>query len=188
MVTTKKISYNWRAYGNSAVLDGGGFMGEREREYGRGTRKMTEEVGEFMRAFDRVIYVGVGAAFMCAGISIFFYSLGMFFTQYLERGFMIAVVQLIHDLLLVLIIMEVMRTITNYLRENTISIEPFLYIGIIAATRSILTAGAEISSREEVSVAIFNRYLLEIGVNALVILMIAVALFLSSKVRKKVEL
>ena len=163
-------------------------MGEREKEYGRSTRKMTEGVGEFMRSFDRVIYVGVGAAFLCAGVSIFFYSLGVFFTLHLQKSFMSAVVNLIHDLLLVLIILEVMRTITNYLRENTISMEPFLYIGIIAATRSILTAGAEISSRETVDVAIFNRYLLEIGVNAGVILMIALALFLSSKVRKKVEI
>lgn len=163
-------------------------MGEREKEFGRGTRKMTEGVGEFMRAFDRIIYVGVGAAFLLAGISIFFYSLGMFFTQYLERGFMTAVVRLIHDLLLVLIIMEVMRTITNYLREHTITMEPFLYIGIIAATRSILTAGAEIGSRDTVDIAIFNRYLMEIGVNAIVILLIAVALFLSSKVRKRVEI
>jgi uncharacterized membrane protein (DUF373 family) len=163
-------------------------MGEREREYGRGTRKLTEEVGEFMRAFDRIIYVGVGAAFLCVGISIFFYSLWVFFTQYPTKGFMPAVVSLVHDLLLVLIILEVMRTITNYLREHTISMEPFLYIGIIAATRSILTAGAEISSRDTVGIEIFNRYLLEIGVNALVILLIAIALFLSSKVRKKVEI
>ncbi|MBI5198171.1 MAG: phosphate-starvation-inducible PsiE family protein [Nitrospirae bacterium] len=163
-------------------------MGEREREYGRGTRKMTEEVGEFMRSFDRIIYVGVGAAFLAVGISIFFYSLGMFFSQYVEKGFMTAVVHLIHDLLLVLIVLEVMRTITNYLREHTLSIEPFLYIGIIAASRAILTAGAEISNRAASDVEAFYRYLLEIGINALVILLIAIALFLSSKIRKKVEI
>jgi uncharacterized membrane protein (DUF373 family) len=163
-------------------------MGERGKEYRRGTRKMTEEIGEFMRSLSRAIYVGVGTALMCAGISIFFYSLGMFFTVYLQKGFMSAILHLFHDLLLVLIVMEVMRTITNFLRENTISMEPFLYIGIIAATRSILTAGAEISSREAADVATFNRYLMEIGVNGLVILMIAVALFLSARIRKKVEL
>src|SRR5581483_5843517 len=46
---------------------------------------------------------------------------------------------LIHDLLLVIILLELFRTIINFLKTKIITREPFLYICIIASTRRILT-------------------------------------------------
>jgi len=46
------------------------------------------------------------------------------------------------DLLLVMIILEVLWLITDYLKTKTINVEPFIIIGIISAIRKILIVGA----------------------------------------------
>ena len=80
--------------------------------------------------------------------------------------------------------MEVLRTIINYLKIQDILLEPFLFIGIIAATRKILTAGAEISVIEMTDEKVFNRYLLDLSVNSLVVVALGLALYLINKRQK----
>ena len=80
-----------------------------------------------------------------------------------------------------MIIMEILRTIINYLKSRDILLEPFLYIGIIAATRKMLTAGAEISFMQSMTDQIFYHYLLDLGVNALVVVSLGIALYLIGK-------
>jgi uncharacterized membrane protein (DUF373 family) len=126
---------------------------------------------------DRFIYLITGLSFLLIGVGAFLYSWSVFIFQF-QNGFLHAILKLINDLLLVLIIMEVLRTINNYLKIQDILLEPFIFIGIIAATRKMLTAGAEISIMEITDDKIFNRYLLDLGVNALVVVALGVALFL----------
>jgi uncharacterized membrane protein (DUF373 family) len=100
-----------------------------------------------------------------------------------SEGFPQAIITLVNDLLLVMIIMEVLRTVLSYIEERGASLRPFLFIGAISATRRILAIGAEtsISGDKGVSHDEFTRRLVDLGVNAGVILAIAVALFLLSQ-------
>src|SRR5262249_249697 len=93
------------------------------------------------------------------------------------------VITLINDLLLVMIMMEVLRTVLSYIEERGASLRPFLFIGAISATRRILAIGAEttISGEQVVSEEEFKRRMIDLGVNAAVILAIAVALFLLTR-------
>src|SRR5260370_7957673 len=56
-----------------------------------------------------------------------------------------AIIKLVSDLLLVLIIMEVLGTVVNFLKSHATSLRPFLFIGIVSATRGILSIGARLS-------------------------------------------
>ena len=56
-----------------------------------------------------------------------------------------AIIALVSDLLLVLIILEVMTTVLHYLREHSVSLKPFLFIGIISAVRELLAVGARLT-------------------------------------------
>jgi uncharacterized membrane protein (DUF373 family) len=134
---------------------------------------------------DRFIYLITGLSFLLIGVGAFVYSWSVFILHF-QKGFLHAILTLVNDLLLVLIIMEVLRTIINYLKVQDILLEPFLFIGIIAATRKMLTAGAEISIMDITDDKIFHRYLLDLGVNALVVVALGVALFLIGR-RKRVE-
>jgi uncharacterized membrane protein (DUF373 family) len=86
-----------------------------------------------------------------------------------------AIIKLISDLLLVLIIMEVLSTVTHYLKSHATSLRPFLFIGIISATRGILSIGARLSI-ETVTGNDFYQTMIELGVNALVILALGITL------------
>jgi uncharacterized membrane protein (DUF373 family) len=86
-----------------------------------------------------------------------------------------AIIKLVSDLLLVLIIMEVLGTVTHYLKAHATSLRPFLFIGIISATRGILSIGARLSV-ESVSTNEFYQSMIELGVNALAILALGITL------------
>jgi uncharacterized membrane protein (DUF373 family) len=91
-----------------------------------------------------------------------------------------AIINLVSDLLLVLIIMEVLSTVLHYLRERATSLKPFLFIGMISATRGVLAIGARLSVTK-VTGDDFRDAMIELGINAAVILILGVTLRVLSK-------
>ena len=91
-----------------------------------------------------------------------------------------AIIKLVSDLLLVLIIMEVMGTVIHYLKSHATSLRPFLFIGIVSATRGILSIGARLSVNQ-VTGSDFNNAMIELGVNGAVILALGITLKLLGK-------
>jgi uncharacterized membrane protein (DUF373 family) len=144
---------------------------------------------------DSLVYAIVGICFFLSGL----FTLGYSFWHFGETIFNIpilvanasashgpttmqeviagAIIQLISDLLLVLIIMEVLGTVIHYLKSHITSLHPFLFIGIISATRGILSIGARLSVEgSNVLNSEFNRSMIELGVNAAVILALGITL------------
>ncbi len=76
--------------------------------------------------------------------------------------------------------MEVLGTVLHYLKEHATSLRPFLFIGIVSATRGILSIGARLSV-ENVQQAEFIRSMIELGINAAVILALGITLKLLGK-------
>lgn len=146
---------------------------ERQRSFG-------ERAAEWFEVGDRGIYIGVGAAFLVVAVTVFIYSWVIFF-ETLEKGLMRAILALIHDLLLVLIIMEVMRTVVSYLKMRAVLLEPFLHIGIIASIRRILTSGTQIVALDVADERVLRLYFWDVGINALVIVALAFSLYLFGK-------
>jgi uncharacterized membrane protein (DUF373 family) len=89
----------------------------------------------------------------------------------------LAVVTLVNDLLLVMIIMEVLRTVLSYLQERATSLQPFLFIAAISATRCILAIGAQMSVTGD-TLSPDKKVMIDLSANAGAILAIAVALYL----------
>lgn len=130
---------------------------------------------------DSIIYAIVGICFFLGGFVALGYSFWDFGSQVfipnLTPGFFAtAIIQLVSDLLLVLIIMEVLGTVTNYLREHATSLRPFLFIGIISATRGILSIGARLSIEGTANQQDFYRDMIELGVNGAVILALGITI------------
>jgi len=151
----------------------------REPEQERPSNPFLVKVADWLEWGDQGIYIATGVAFLFIGCASFIYSWVTFYLRF-DDGFMGAVLGLIHDLLLVLIILEIMRTIIAYVKIHTVLLEPFLHIGIIAATRRILTAGAQLTA--QASDVVFQRYLWDTGINALVIVALGIAVFLFANV------
>ena len=105
--------------------------------------------------------------FLLAALGMLGYSLAAFPTSLRDTGFALAVVTLVNDLLLVMIIMEVLRTVLSYLQERATSFQPFLFIAAISATRRILAIGAQMSvTGDTLSPDKFRQVMIDLGANA----------------------
>ena len=136
---------------------------------------------KWMETLDGLGYITAGFSFLVLGMVVFAHAWYTFVTR-VASGVLPAALSLIHDLLLVVILLELFRTIINFLKTHVITLEPFLYICIIASTRRILTTGAETAYSENLTTEVFHRYLLDVGVNVLVIVALVFAVFLARRV------
>ena len=131
---------------------------------------------------DALVYALVGLVFLLAAFGMLVFSVLTFPATLAEQGFPLAIIALINDLLLVMIITEVLRTVLSYLAEKGSSLRPFLFIAAISATRRILAIGAQMSlSQEHMDAGQFQQAMLDLTVNAGIILSIGIALFLLSR-------
>ncbi len=141
---------------------------------------------------DSLIYAIVGICFFIGALLALIYSFWDFGVQLAalptagfstQPGIVVtAIIKLVSDLLLVLIIMEVLGTVIHYLKAHATSLRPFLFIGIVSATRGILSIGARLSV-EKVTLPSpeFTSAMVELGVNAAVILALGITLKLLGK-------
>jgi uncharacterized membrane protein (DUF373 family) len=97
--------------------------------------------------------------------------------------FPVGMIQGINDILFVVIILEIMRTVIVRFTDGIFQLDNFLIIGVIAAVRHILTVGASLTMEKEKTDQYFNRALVEMGVNTGIVLTLVFALFLSRAAR-----
>jgi len=141
--------------------------------------------GNLLDKADSVIYAIVGISFLVGALFALVYSFwdfGKNITEAISRqdpslvaG---AVIGFVSGLLLVLIVMEVLGTVIHYLKSHETSLRPFLFIGIVSATRSILSIGARLSIAKESATltSSFESAMIELSVSAVVILALGITL------------
>lgn len=138
---------------------------------------------------DSAIYVVVGIAFLVAAILSLLFAianLSITISTLTQKGLGAAsigalansIISFVSDLLLTLIILEVMSTVVNYLRTRATSLKPFLFIGIISATRGILAVGARLSISGQITIVDteFRNDMIELVVNAAIVIALGVTL------------
>ena len=135
----------------------------------------------WMEWLDRWGYVTTGLSLLLLGMLIFAYSWYSFVLGVQQVGLLVAGLKLLNDLLLVIILLELYRTVIRFLQTGILALEPYLSVGIIACTRRVLTASAELSHQPEITDLLFNRYLLDVGLNVTVIMVLIVAVFVLRK-------
>jgi hypothetical protein len=152
--------------------------------------------------FDEKVYILVGIAFLVAALLSLVYGLlalgdSLLTSMFLPTGFSLQaiftkeggaqdIIALVSDLLLTLIIMEVLGTVVHHLRDGETTLRPFLFIGIISATRGILAVGARLSvsgsgASGSLTQTDFIYDMVELGVNAVVIIALGITMNLIGK-------
>jgi uncharacterized membrane protein (DUF373 family) len=130
-----------------------------------------------MEQLEKYGYIAAGLSFLILGMVVFSYG-WLEFALKMTEGPSRATLVLMNDLLLVVILLELFRTVINFLKSRTISLEPFLHVGIIAAVRRLLTIGAEMTLQGEISKSRFDQYLLDALVSIGIILALVIALYI----------
>ncbi len=140
----------------------------------------------WMQWLDRWGYITACLSFLFVGMLVFGYS-WVAYVQSVEKAFLPATITLLNDLLLVIILLELFRTVLGFLHSDRIRLEPFLHVGIIASVRRLLTAGAEFSHLPSVPEETFRHYLMDMGLHVVVIFVLIIALFLLKKSETPLE-
>jgi len=136
-----------------------------------------------METLDGLGYLTTGFSFLIISMVVFVHAWYAFAMTVGSQAISAALV-LMHDLLLVIILLELFRTIINFLKTKVITLEPFLYICVIASTRRILTTGAQVGHTNEISDHVFHRYLLDLGANVLVIVALVCTVYLAHRISR----
>ncbi len=136
---------------------------------------LTERFRRLLVKADIVLHVLAAVLLLIACAFIFYYALMNVIHPSRD-----AIIHLVNDVLLALIILELLWTVVRFLKKQKFLLGPFLAIGMIAAVRRLLLIEAQTSTLEHVPV----EKLYEIGVVALVILVLMIAYYLSVKAQK----
>ncbi len=164
------------------VANSDAMESEPKEQPSTGVRHVHQTLVPILETADAIVYAAVGAVFLIAAIGMLGYSLSAFPANLHTTGFALAIVTLVNDLLLVMIIMEVLRTIISYLQEHATSLRPFMFIAAISATRRILAIGAQMSiAGDTLSTDRFREAMIDLSANAAAILAISLALYLLSR-------
>ena len=124
------------------------------------------------------------------GIILFLVALGaLFFT--VERlltttpFFPTGMIQGVNDILFIVIILEILRTVIARFTDGVYQLDKFLIIGVIAAVRHILTVGASVTLESGKTDTAFDRAIIEMGLNALIVVALVFAIFMSKSAHRK---
>jgi uncharacterized membrane protein (DUF373 family) len=142
------------------------------------------------RAFtlvEDVVYLGLGL--LLAGSSIVLLVGGIItFGQQLVAGSLGSnIVPLLDRILLILLVVELLYTVQVSFREHTLTPEPFLLVGLIAAIRRVLVLTVEFSQVQDQTDQVFRRFTIELVVLTVLIVALVISLVLVRKRGVKAE-
>jgi uncharacterized membrane protein (DUF373 family) len=135
----------------------------------------------YMEWLDRLGYATAGLSLLILGMLIFTHAWYTFAMKAGQIGLLPAGLKLLNDLLLVIILLELFRTVVRFLQTEVLTLEPYLAVGIIACTRRVLTASAELSHLPAMTETQFYQYLMDVGLNVIVIMVLVLGVYMIRK-------
>lgn len=137
---------------------------------------LRDRISNVFTRIEDITYIGLGVllaagALILLGAAAWFLYNSIFSGEIREN-----IVDLLDQILLILMVLEILYTVQVSFREHTLSPEPFLVVGLIAAVRRVLIITAEFSKPEEVLEAAFRNAMMELGLLTVLILSLVLSL------------
>jgi uncharacterized membrane protein (DUF373 family) len=138
---------------------------------------------KYIDLVEDVFHAILAFALFIIGIGAFFYSI----KRLLETApfFPNGMIQGVNDILFIVIILEILRTVISRFTDGVYQLDKFLVIGVIAAVRHILTVGASLTLESGKSDQAFERAIYEMGLNAGIVVALVFAIFLSKSAHRR---
>jgi uncharacterized membrane protein (DUF373 family) len=130
-----------------------------------------------------VFHALLALALLIIGIGAFFYSIERLLTT--APFFPNGMIQGVNDILFIVIILEILRTVISRFTDGVYQLNKFLIIGVIAAVRHILTVGASVTLESGKTDEAFDRAIIEMGLNALIVIALVFAIFMSKMAHRQ---
>ena len=138
---------------------------------------------KYVDMIEDVFHALLALALLIIGIGAFFYSIELLITT--APFFPNGMIQGVNYILFIVIILEILRTVISRFTDGVYQLDKFLIIGVIAAVRHILTVGASVTLESGKSDQAFERAIVEMGLNALIVIALVLAIFMSKMAHRK---
>lgn len=125
-----------------------------------------------------VVYVGLGVLLAVSALALLGHTAIAFSHELLHAALPNAIVGVLDRLLLVLMIVELLYTVQVSFRGHALVPEPFLIVGLVAATRRVLVLTAEFTGGQPQNEAAFRVSMIELSVLTIMILVFVASLVL----------
>jgi uncharacterized membrane protein (DUF373 family) len=110
------------------------------------------------------VYIGLGALLAASAVALLVQTALTFSSDLFHGSMPTGIVALLDRLLLVLMIIELLYTVQVSFREHTLVPEPFLIVGLVAATRRILVLTAAFAGGEGLTEFTFRVTMTELAI------------------------
>ena len=137
---------------------------------------------KYVDVVEDVFHAILAISLLGIGIGAFFYSGKRLIET--QPFFPNGMIQGVNDILFIVIILEILRTVISRFTDGVYQLDKFLIIGVIAAVRHILTVGASLTLESGKSDTAFERSIYEMGLNALIVVALVFAIFLSKSAHR----
>ena len=140
---------------------------------------------KYVDLVEDLFHAVLAIALFAIGVGAFFFSI----KRLLETApfFPNGMIQGVNDILFIVIILEILRTVISRFTDGVYQLDKFLIIGVIAAVRHILTVGASLTLESGKSDTAFERAIFEMGLNALIVVALVFAIFMSKSAHRKAK-
>ena len=133
--------------------------------------------GRWVERIEEVFHIVLGVFLLGIAIAAFYFSVVRVFET--SPFFPTGMIQAINDILFIIIILEILRTVVARYTDGVFQLQNFLIIGVIAAVRHILTVGASMTLASGKSDGEFDRAVIELGISTGIVVALVFAIFLS---------
>ena len=131
----------------------------------------------WIEKIEEIFHVVLGIFLLGIAIAALFFSVTRVFET--SPFFPTGMIQAINDILFIIIILEILRTVVARYTDGVFQLQNFLIIGVIAAVRHILTVGASMTLASGKSQEEFNRAVIELGISTGIVVALVFAIFLA---------
>ncbi len=84
---------------------------------------------------------------------------------------------LVHHLLLILIVLEILWTLKNYIKTHRLSVEAFLIIAIISSVRKVLVISMDVPSASHPNGNLVSPVMVDLAIETGIIFLMVLAIF-----------
>jgi len=152
-----------------------GSIGNPDAEESDATTRVLDRVEDAFHIVLTVILFGVAAG------ALVFALIRLFTTSPFSPNGML---QAVNDVLFIVIILEIARTVIARFRDGFYQLGRFLIIGVIASVRHLLSVGSSLTLSDTKTQEAFDRGILELGSITIIVLVLIIGIFLTQRSRQ----
>jgi uncharacterized membrane protein (DUF373 family) len=134
-------------------------------------------LGRWVERIEEIFHIVLGVFLLGIAVAALYFSVVRVFET--APFFPTGMIQAINDILFIIIILEILRTVVARYTDGVFQLQNFLIIGVIAAVRHILTVGASMTLASGKSQDQFDRAVIELGISTAIVVALVFAIFLA---------